>query len=92
METILSKNAEPAREPVKRGALGRRGRLPGPEQRLVGVDAAAAMLGVSTNFAYGMIRNGVLPVVDLGKRTLVAVADIDALIARSRRPSPAKVA
>jgi excisionase family DNA binding protein len=92
MDTILSKNTAPARESVKRGALGRRGRLPSPEQRLVGVDAAATMLGVSTNFAYGMIRSGDLPVVDLGKRTLVAVSDIDALIARSRRSSPAKVA
>ena len=71
---------------------GRRGQLPSAEQRLVGVDAAATMLGVSTNYAYKMIRGGVLPVVDLGKRTLVAVADIDGLIARSRRPSPAKAA
>ena len=90
METILSENA--ACDGAKRGALGRRGRLPSPEQRLVGVDAAATMLGVSTNFAYGMIRRGDLPVIDLGKRTLVAVADIDALITRSRRPAPAKVA
>ena len=43
------------------------------------------MLGVSTNFAYAMIRDGVLPVVDLRKRTLVEVTEIDALIARSRR-------
>jgi hypothetical protein len=92
METILSENAARPREAAKRGALGRRGLLPVGEQRLVGVDAAATMLGVSTNFAYGMIRNGDLSVVDLGKRTLVAVADIDALIARKRRPSPAKVA
>jgi excisionase family DNA binding protein len=92
VETILSENTAPARESVKRGALGRRGLLPVGEQRLIGVDAAATMLGVSTNFAYGMIRSGALPVVDLGKRTLVAVADLDALIARSRRPAPAKVA
>jgi excisionase family DNA binding protein len=71
---------------AKRAGPGRRGRLPGPEQRLVGVDAAAAMLGVSTNFAYSMIREGDLPVVDMGKRTLVAVADIDGLISRKRRP------
>jgi excisionase family DNA binding protein len=85
---------EGAVAPVKkpRGGMTRRGQLPGPEQRLVGVDAAAAMLGVSTNFAYAMIRDGDLPVVDLGKRTLVAVADIDTLITRKRRPAPAKAA
>jgi excisionase family DNA binding protein len=92
METNLSENTAPARQPVKRGALGRRGKLPVGEQRLVGVEAAATMLGVSTNFAYNMIRSGDLPVVDLGKRTLVAVADIDAMIARKRRPAPAKAA
>lgn len=82
--------ATPVRKP--RGGMTRRGQLPGPEQRLVGVDAAATMLGVSTNFAYAMIRDGDLPVVDLGKRTLVAVADIDALIARKRRPVVAAAA
>jgi Helix-turn-helix domain len=91
VEMILSQNA-PKPQGSASNRPGRRGLLPVGEQRLIGVDAAATMLGVSTNFAYGMIRRGDLPVVDLGKRTLVAVADLDAPIARSRRPAPAKVA
>ena len=91
MDNISTEGAvAPVRKP--RGAMTGRGRLPEGEQRLVGVDAAAKMLGVSTNFAYGLIRDGELPVVDLKKRTLVEVAEIDALIARRRRPPVATAA
>jgi excisionase family DNA binding protein len=65
-----------------RKAPGRRGRLSEAEQRLVDVDAAAKMLGVSTNYAYKMIRASDLSAVDLGKCILVKVVEIDALIER----------
>ena len=93
METNLSEtHPAPVKEAYRRKPPGRRGQLPEGDQRLVGVDAAAKMLGISPNYAYRMIRAGDLPVVDLGKRTLVAVADIDALITRKRRAPAATAA
>jgi excisionase family DNA binding protein len=84
---------EGAIAPVKQASWrkppGRRGQLPEGDQRLVGIDAAAKMLGVSTTYAYRLIRGGELPVVDLGKRTLVKVTEIDALIERKTRRAPA---
>jgi excisionase family DNA binding protein len=87
MSTASETISATVKDPSWRKPAGRRGRLPEGEQRLVGVDAAAKMLGVSTNYAYKMIRAGDLGAVDLGKRTLVKVAEIDSLIERkTRRP------
>jgi len=63
--------------------VGRRGDLPVPGQLTVGVDGFARMLGVSTVSAYRMLKRGELPVVRLAGRILIAVAEIEKLVARS---------
>ncbi len=60
---------------------GLRARAPSDGQRIVGVDAAANMLGISPGYLYRMLRAGELPVVRIGGRTLIAVAEIDKFIA-----------
>jgi excisionase family DNA binding protein len=55
-------------------------------QRLASVPAAAAALGVSTKTVWRILRAGKLPCVRIGGRTMVAVADLDAFIARQRGP------
>lgn len=86
MDHISTEGAvAPAKYPRK--PPGRRGRLPEDGQLLIGVDAAARMLGISSTYAYKMIRAGDLGAVDIGKRTLVKVSEIAALIERkTRRP------
>lgn len=61
--------------------IGLRGRPPLAEQRLIGVDAAANMLGISAVTTYRLLRENALPVVRIGGRTLIAVAEIDKFIA-----------
>ena len=41
------------------------------------VPSVAALLGVSRNHAYGMVREGVIPSVRLGRRLLVPRAALD---------------
>ncbi len=53
---------------------GRRGmpRQPSVEKRLcITVTEAAAMLGISRNFAYELVKQKQLPVVKFGKRILI---------------------
>jgi excisionase family DNA binding protein len=61
--------------------VGRRGDLPVAGQLLVGVDAFAKMVGISAVGAYRLLKNGEIPAVRLGGRTLIAVTEIEKLIA-----------
>ncbi len=64
---------------------GLRARAPSEGSRLVGVDAAANMLGISPGYLYRMLRAGDLPIVKLGGRTLLAVSEIDKFVAAQSR-------
>jgi excisionase family DNA binding protein len=65
------RNEEPANENRGYGA-----------RPLMDVDEAAHMLCVSVRFVRILLTRGDLPVVRLGRRTLVRRADVDALVAR----------
>jgi excisionase family DNA binding protein len=54
------------------------------ERRLVGLSEAGAMLGVSRSRAHQLVVSGELEGVRLGRRLLVTVESIDALVARLR--------
>jgi len=46
------------------------------------VPEAAAMLGVSRNFGYELVRQGQLPVIRLGKRLLIPRAALEKMLER----------
>jgi len=73
--------AKDSTQPKPKRHVGRRGDLPVAGQLTVGVDAFAKMVGISTVSAYRMLKRGEIPVVRLGGRTLIAVAEIEKLIA-----------
>lgn len=55
----------------------------GPEMRLcITVPEAAAMLGVSRNFGYELVRQGQLPVIRFGKRLLIPRAALEKMLER----------
>jgi excisionase family DNA binding protein len=58
------------------GTLGAHARL------LVDVDKAAEMLSVSVRYIRALLTRGGLPVVRLGRRTLIRCSDIEAMVAR----------
>ena len=73
---------------VRKGKGQRRGGgLPdhrGLETRLcITVPEAAAMLGVSRNFGYELVKQGQLPVIRLGKRLLIPRAALERMLERS---------
>jgi len=50
----------------------------GGETRLcITVPEAAAMLGVSRNFGYELVKQGQLPVIRFGKRLLIPIAALE---------------
>ena len=55
-------------------------------QRLASIPAAATSLGVSARTLWRILRDGELPCVRIGGRTMVSVADLDAFIAQQRGP------
>jgi excisionase family DNA binding protein len=58
---------------------------------VVSVDAAAAMLGVSRNFAYALVNSGALPAVRLGRRWLIPKSALERMLADAvdaARPQP----
>jgi hypothetical protein len=63
--------------------LTRSARAPGPETRLVGVAAAAEMLGVSRGYFYRAVLPR-LQTIRMSNRQLVEVAEIDRFIALKR--------
>lgn len=50
---------------------------------VISVNRAARRMGLGPTKTWEMIRDGELPVVRLGGRTLVRIADIDALLERN---------
>jgi excisionase family DNA binding protein len=54
-----------------------------PPQRLtLTVEEAGQMLGVSRSYAYELVRQGELPCMRLGRRIVIPVRALDALIDR----------
>jgi excisionase family DNA binding protein len=47
------------------------------------VPEAAAMLGISRNFAYELVKQGQLPVIRFGKRLLIPRAALDRMLVES---------
>lgn len=45
------------------------------------VDEAAAAIGIGRTTLYGLIGRGALPVVKIGKRTLIRAVDLNRLLA-----------
>jgi hypothetical protein len=63
--------------------LTRSAKAPGPETRLIGMAAAADMLGISRGYFYAHVLPQ-LKSVRLGRRQLVEVAEVDRFIASLR--------
>lgn len=58
-----------------------RGRRNTPDRRLaVSVAEAASLLGISRSFAYELARRGELPAVRLGRRLVVPVIGLEAMM------------
>jgi excisionase family DNA binding protein len=55
---------------------------PANAPKLVNVPTAATALGISTYFLRTIIRRGDMPSVRIGRRLLVRVRDIDAVVGR----------
>ena len=61
-------------------AMGQSG-LPPHLQFLVSCSEAARALGISKSGVYNLLRDGVLPSVRLGGRTLIRAADLEKFVA-----------
>jgi excisionase family DNA binding protein len=60
-----------------------------PERRLMSLQEARDLLGLSRTTVYRLVRDGELPVVEFPGRTLVQASDLDAFIeSRKTRRSP----
>jgi len=58
-------------------------RSPSVETRLcITVPEAAAMLGLSRNFAYELVKQGQLPVIRFGKRPLIPRVALERMLER----------
>jgi excisionase family DNA binding protein len=74
------------------GAHKRRwpGKGPAPEtpidRRLASMPAVAEALGVSPKTVWRLLRDGKMPCVRMGGRTMIAVSDVDAFVAAKRGP------
>jgi excisionase family DNA binding protein len=53
-----------------------------PRRLTLTVEEAGQMLGVSRSYAYELVRQGALPCMRLGRRIVVPVRALDALIDR----------
>jgi excisionase family DNA binding protein len=51
-----------------------------PERLCVTVPEAAKMLGISRNFAYELVRQHKLPVIELGKRKLIPRIQLEKML------------
>jgi len=71
--------------------LTRSARAPGPETRLVGMAAAAEMLGISRGYFYRAVLPH-LKTIRMSNRQLVEVAEVDRFIAMKRAEADAGVA
>ena len=60
------------------------------DRRTVTIDDAARMLGIGRNLAYELALRGELPALRLGRRLVVPVEQLDALLAGSGQPEEAR--
>lgn len=56
----------------------------GVPRRYLNVPDGARYLGISTAYLWKIARDGALPLIRIGGRTLVDTRDLDALVARSK--------
>jgi excisionase family DNA binding protein len=54
----------------------------GPRRLTLTVEEAGQLLGVSRSYAYELVRQGALPCMRLGRRIVIPVRALDALIER----------
>jgi excisionase family DNA binding protein len=54
----------------------------GPRRLTLTVEEAGQLLGVSRSYAYELVRQGALPCMRLGRRIVIPVGVLDALIDR----------
>jgi excisionase family DNA binding protein len=54
----------------------------GPRRLTLTVEEAGQLLGVSRSYAYELVRQGALPCMRLGRRIVIPVRALDALIDR----------
>jgi excisionase family DNA binding protein len=54
----------------------------GPRRLTLTVEEAGQLLGVSRSYAYELVRQGALPCMRLGRRIVIPVRALDALIKR----------
>lgn len=52
----------------------------------VSVEEAAALLGIGRTLAYELVRQGKIPSIQLGRRVVIPLAGLDALIGRAIDP------
>lgn len=79
----MRNNSEKSNENKANGNGGGRGlqRNAVIEKRLcVTVPEAAAMLGISRNFAYQLVREGIIPSIRFGKRILIPRAALEKIL------------
>lgn len=55
---------------------------PSPQVRLVSIETATQLLGIGRTTVYDLINRGELRSTKIGRRTLLAVEDIDAFVHR----------
>lgn len=55
---------------------------PSPQVRLVSIETATQVLGIGRTTVYDLINRGELRSTKIGRRTLLAVEDIDAFVHR----------
>ncbi len=60
--------------------------MPMNDQLVFGIQEAANLLGISRSSIYILIREGKLPVVKLGRRTLIPVQELKSLLQRMQAP------
>jgi excisionase family DNA binding protein len=60
--------------------------VPTPETRALAhhISDAVRITGISRSLLYDLIKRGELAIIKIGRRTLIADSDLDALVARNR--------
>ncbi|HWA67424.1 MAG TPA: helix-turn-helix domain-containing protein [Mycobacteriales bacterium] len=59
--------------------------MAGPERLTMTVEEAAQVLGISRNSAFRAVRSGELPAVRIGRRLLIPLAQVTALLGAEPR-------
>jgi excisionase family DNA binding protein len=69
--------------------VGREAKAPLGERLTVTIEEAAAILGIGRTLAYEAVRRGELPAVRVGRRLLVPIRQLTALVNGDAAPSSA---